>query len=80
MCSPSQGFYGSNNPDMKITKVSKSLTYYITTDLPDFPEYRTDETGTYWENLIGGSWKPVYSMSKEKELQEVFYDYMKQND
>ena len=64
---------------MKITKVSKSMTYYIETDASEFPEYRTNETGTYWENAMGESWEPVYAITKERELQEMFRDYMNHN-
>ena len=65
---------------MKITKVSKSMTYYIETDASEFPEYRTNETGTYWENAMGESWEPVYAITKERELQEMFRDYMNHNE
>lgn len=65
---------------MKITKVSKSMTYYIETDASEFPDYRTNETGTYWENAMGESWEPVYAITKERELQEMFRDYMKYNE
>ena len=64
---------------MKITKVSKSMTYYIETDASEFPEYRTNETGTYWENAMGESWEPVYAITKDRELQEMFRDYMNHN-
>lgn len=65
---------------MKITEVSKSLTYYVSTDALEFPEYRTDETGTYCENAMGESWEPVYDISKERELQEMFREYIKHNE
>ena len=65
---------------MKITKVSKSMTYYIETDASEFPEYRTNETGTYWENAMGESWEPVYAITKERELQKLFWEYMKHNE
>jgi hypothetical protein len=62
---------------MKIIRVSKSTTYYVETDNPDFPDYRTDETGTHWENAMGDSWESVYG--EERELQGIFLDYMKHN-
>lgn len=65
---------------MKITDVTKSMTYYVDTDGGDFPHYRTNETGTHWENLMGESWEPVYAITKERELQEMFREYMKQNE
>lgn len=65
---------------MKITKVSKSMTYYVSTDASEYPDYRTNETGTYWENAMGESWEPVYAITKERELQEMFREYMKQNE
>lgn len=65
---------------MKITKISKSMTYYIETDASEFPDYRTNETGTHWENAMGESWEPVYAITKERELQEMFRDYMKHNE
>jgi hypothetical protein len=65
---------------MKITKVSKFMTYYVSTDASEYPDYRTNETGTHWENLMGDSWEPVYAITKERELQEMFREYMKQNE
>lgn len=62
---------------MKITKVSKSITYYIETDAAEFPDYRTDTNGTYWENAMGESWEPVYDV---EELQKLFREYMKHNE
>ena len=61
---------------MKITDVTKSMTYYISTDDPHFPDYRTDELGENWENYLGGIWEPVF-YHKDKELKELFLDYMK---
>jgi len=62
---------------MKITKVSKSLTYYITTDDPEFPDYRTDDNGENWENYLGGIWNPVFDYVRIKELQELFREWKK---
>jgi hypothetical protein len=59
---------------MKITKLSKSMTYYVDTDKEDFPYYRTDENGENWENLMGESWEPCYS--QEEKLKKLFWDYM----
>ena len=61
---------------MKITKVRKELTYYVTTDDPDWPEYRTDETGEIWENLMGESWESVYD---DEKLKMMFRDYLNSN-
>jgi len=61
---------------MKIIKIYKSTTYYVETDAPDFPDYRTDETGTHWENAMGESWETIY----DDELHKMFCDYMKHND
>lgn len=61
---------------MKITEVWKQLTYYVTTDDPDFPEYRTNETDTDWENLMGESWEPVYN---DEKLKMMFRDYLNSN-
>lgn len=63
---------------MKITKVSKSMTYYVSTNASEYPDYRTDETGTYWENAISESWEPVYAITKERELQKLFWEYKDQ--
>jgi hypothetical protein len=62
---------------MKITEVSKSMTYYMETDAENFPYYRTDENGRHWENLMGESWESVYN---DGELKELFLDYMKHNE
>lgn len=59
---------------MKITEVTKSMTYYVDTDAEDFPYYRTDETGETWENLMGESWESVYN---DGELKELFLDWRK---
>ena len=58
---------------MKITKVSRAITYYVETDDPDWPEYRTDETGENWENLMGESWEAVYDYL---ELKMMFRDFL----
>lgn len=64
---------------MKITEVSKSMTWYVDTDAEDFPYYRTDENGRTWENLMGDSWESVYNPDREKELKELFLDWKKKN-
>ena len=57
------------------------MTYYVSTDASEYPDYRTNETGTHWENFMGESWEPVYAITKEEgELQEMFREYMKQNE
>ena len=61
---------------MKITEVWKALTYYVTTDDPDWPEYRTDATGEIWENLMGESWESVYD---DEKLKMMFHDYLNSN-
>ena len=61
---------------MKITEVEKDLTYYVTTDDPEFSEYRTDETGMYWEMAMGQSWEPVYN---DEKLKMMFRDYLNSN-
>jgi hypothetical protein len=62
---------------MKITEVTKTLTWYVKTDDPDYPVYRTtDEFGENWENYLGGIWNPVF-YPQDKELKELFLDYMK---
>jgi hypothetical protein len=43
------------------------------------PEFEFDENGTYWENAMGESWEPIYAITKERELQEMFRDYMNHN-
>lgn len=58
---------------MKITDVTKSVTYYVETDSSEFPYYRTNKYGTDWENLMGDSWEPCYS--QEEKLQKLFLDY-----
>ena len=58
---------------MKITKVSRVITHYVTTDEPDYPEYRTDATGEDWENLMGESWETVYD---DLELKMLFRDFL----
>ena len=65
---------------MKIKDVIKSITYYVETDDPDFPDYRTDENGSHWEKLMGESWEPVYNPDVEKKLQELFWEYKNQLD
>ena len=60
---------------MKITDVTKSMTYYVDTDNEDFPYYRTNENGSHWENLMGESWKSVYDV---EELQKLFWEYKDQ--
>lgn len=60
---------------MKITKVSKFMTYYVSTDASEYPDYRTNETGTHWENLMGESWESVYDI---EELQKLFWEYKDQ--
>ena len=64
---------------MKITDVTKSITYYVETDDPDFSDYRTDETGSHWENYLGGIWQPVFGQ-QAKELQKLFWEYKDQLD
>ena len=61
---------------MKITDATKSITYYISTDDPNFPDYRTDEFGENWEIYLGGIWNPVF-YPQDKELKEMFHEYMK---
>ena len=61
---------------MKIKEISKSVTYYVTTDEPDFPDYRTDENGTHWENAMGESWESVYN---DEKLRMMFLDYFNSN-
>ena len=59
---------------MKIKSVSKPhIIYYVETDAPDFPEYRTDGTGTHWENAMGESWEQVYN---DEELKKLFEEFM----
>lgn len=63
---------------MKITEVTKTLTWYVKTDDPDYPVYRTtDEFGENWENLMGDSWESVYNPFTEKELKELFFEWRK---
>jgi hypothetical protein len=62
---------------MKITNITKSLTYYIETDDPDFPDYRTNENGEEWENYLGGIWQPIFG-HQTKELQKLFWEYKDQ--
>ena len=57
---------------MSIVELNRVLTYYVTTDNPNYPAYRTDETGTNWEVLRGEEWGPVYNTG---ELTEMFRDY-----
>ena len=52
---------------MKMTFVTKSITYYTTTDDPEFPDYRTDENGEEWENYLGGYWNPVFDYVRKKK-------------
>ena len=61
---------------MKITEVCKALTYYVTTDDPQWPEYRTDENGEHWENAMGESWEAVYD---DEKLRTMFLDYFNSN-
>ena len=65
---------------MKMTFVTKSITYYTTTDDPEFPDYRTDENGEEWDNYLGGYWNPVFDYVRKKELQKLFWEYMKHNE
>jgi hypothetical protein len=51
---------------MKMTFVTKSITYYTTTDDPEFPDYRTDENGEEWENYLGGYWNPGFDYVRKK--------------
>ena len=55
------------------------MTYHITTDDPEFPEYRTDEYGSEWENYLGGIWQPIFGHQTRK-LQEMFREYKDQMD
>ena len=61
-----------------MTFVTKSITYYTTTDDPEFPDYRTDENGEEWENYLGGIWNPVFDYVRKKELQKLFWEYKDQ--
>ena len=61
---------------MKIKEVWKSVTYYVTTDDPQWPEYRTDENGAHWENAMGESWEAVYD---DEKLRTMFLDYFNSN-
>jgi len=61
---------------MKIHSISEPhITYYVETDDPDFPQYRTDETGENWENAMGDSWETCHG-DKEDELKEMFREFM----
>lgn len=62
---------------MKIINISKSVTYYVTTDDPEFPDYRVDETGINLEVRMGESWEP--SHIAEGELQKMIRDYLISN-
>ena len=64
---------------MKITDVTKSIIYEIETDDPNFPDYRTNENGSHWENYLGGIWQPVFGQ-QAKELQKLFLEYKDQLD
>lgn len=65
---------------MKITDVTKSITYYMDTDKEEYPYYRTNENGSHWENLMGDSWESVYNPDEEKQLQKLFWEYKNQLD
>ena len=62
---------------MKIMEIGKYTTYYVSTDGPEWTEYRTDETGTHWEVAMGESWEPVdEAFSLYHELRTTFLDYL----
>lgn len=65
---------------MKITDVTKSITYYMDTDKEEYPYYRTNENGSHWENLMGDSWESVYNPDEKKQLQKLFWEYKNQLD
>ncbi len=61
---------------MNIKSISEPhITYYVETDHPNFPKYRTDETGENWENYLSGIWQPVF-WDHDKELKEMFSEFM----
>ena len=62
---------------MKIKGVRKQLTYYVTIDDPDCPDYITDKDGDHWVVAMGESWDPVYD---DEKLKMMFLDYLKQTD
>lgn len=62
---------------MKITNISKVDTYYVTTDDPEFPDYRVDEIGINLEVRMGESWEPAHI--EEGELQKMIHDYIISN-
>ena len=65
--------------DLKITNVTKCITYYVETNSDEFPDYRTDEKGENWENAMGESWETVYFYGDKNhnQLPELFQQYMK---
>jgi hypothetical protein len=75
---------------MKITNISKSVTYYVTTDDPEFPDYRVDETsinpdynyrvdetGINLEVRMGESWETFHI--EKGELLKMISDYLISN-
>jgi len=53
---------------MKITNVTSSLTYFITTDTD---EYRRGDGGN-WERLWGCSWEDIHNDSEIDVLEAAF--------
>ena len=56
---------------MNIESISKHLTYYVSTDDEPWSEWRTNYSGTAWENLMGMSWE---EMEPPVELIEQFME------
>ena len=61
-----------------ITEIRKSVVYYVDTERDGdhyWTSWRTDPTGTHWENLMGMSWEemdpPLRLIDEFKELMNV---------
>lgn len=64
---------------MKIKSAIPVMTYYVEVEDGEYgdvyTEYRTDESGSYWEVRMGESWESVY---RDEELRTEFLKVMRE--
>ena len=60
---------------MKIKEVKKDVTYYITTDEPGEPTYRTIGDGNWFAGILG-TWKQIHAPLKLATLEKLFSWYL----
>lgn len=66
---------------MELVNATKKTTWYLTVEGVLHPiykgctEYRTDDSGEYWEVGMGDSWEALYSDDLIRSLRDVFTQY-----